>query len=105
DPDRRPRPAAGAQRGEGGGREVRAVDARANDLVRGRRLDHDPIGEAERAEERDDLVEAVVAPAPQIEAEVELRRRLDDHAIALASSANWSGVSASARASAARPRS
>ena len=67
-------PTALAQRRQGPGRQVLAVDLGAPHLVVVRLADLDPVGEGERLEQRAELVQAVGAPAAQIEAEVELRR-------------------------------
>ena len=72
----RSRSAASAPRGQ-----VLALDARADDLVALRLgVDLDPVGERERREQRAELVQAVLAPRPDVEAEVELRRGAQDHA-------------------------
>src|SRR5205085_11961177 len=101
DPRRWAVPAAGSQCGEGLRREVRAVDVRADDLVLLGLGDHQAVGEGQRAEHREELVEAVLAVGAEVEAEVELRRSPQRHrpSRAAPSSVNWSGANASALAS------
>ena len=74
----RPVPAARAQGGERG-RAARSgpsipgqITSSSSDLA-----ELEPVGEQERAEQRAELVQPVVAPRPDVQAEVELRRSAD----------------------------
>ncbi len=79
DPQRRVLPAARAQAGESAGGEVLAVDPGAEHLVALRLGDLDRVGEGERLEQGAELVQPVVAQAPQVEAEVELGGGVNEH--------------------------
>src|SRR4029077_18717446 len=117
DPQRRPVPAALAQRRQRSGGEVLALDPRADDLVAAGLGDLDRVGQGERLEQRAERVQAVVPAWAEEEAEVELGGSLDAHRgqdqplpLAFhgrpwASSTNSSGVTASARVSRRSPNS
>ena len=72
-------PAAGAKRGQRSVGQVRPLDLRADHLVALGLGDDDPIGQGQRAEQRADLVQPVVAARAHVQAEVQLRRRPQRH--------------------------
>src|SRR5680860_513006 len=77
DSQRRPVPAALAQRCQRPGGEVLALDPRADDFVAAGPGDLERVGQGERLEQRAERVQAVGPARAEEEAEVELGGRLD----------------------------
>src|SRR6185312_2098739 len=79
DPQRRPPPAALAQAGEGPGGEVLPLHPGADHLVALALTHLDQVGQGQWLEQRAELVQAVLAAWPEVEAEVELGGGVEEH--------------------------
>ena len=96
DPQRRSVPARLAQRRQRPRRQVLALDRRAMDLVALGLADLDQVRQRQRLEQRAELVQAVLAPRPEVEAEIELGGGVDLHRRAPRLS-RWSAASPTGR--------